>query len=220
MMLLICWWCFKRSTNVAGSGFFKLICINKAEWLRQKGLVCIMPAAMRTRIDVVNEYSDEYWMRQALSLAQRAQAEGEVPVGALLVLDNQVIGEGWNRPIGRHDPTAHAEIMALRQGGAVLQNYRLLNATLYVTLEPCVMCAGAMVHSRIRRLVYGAADEKTGAVGSLVDILRHPGMNHQVEIVSGVLAEECAATLSNFFRMRREQKKALKLAQRAGKDPQ
>ncbi|VEI74047.1 tRNA-specific adenosine deaminase [Serratia fonticola] len=117
MMLLICWWCFKRSTNVAGSGFFKLICINKAEWLRQKGLVCIMPAAMRTRIDVVNEYSDEYWMRQALSLAQRAQEEGEVPVGALLVLDNQVIGEGWNRPIGRHDPTAHAEIMALRQGG-------------------------------------------------------------------------------------------------------
>lgn len=179
-----------------------------------------MPAAMRTRIDVVNEYSDEYWMRQALSLAQRAQEEGEVPVGALLVQDNQVIGEGWNRPIGRHDPTAHAEIMALRQGGAVLQNYRLLNATLYVTLEPCVMCAGAMVHSRIRRLVYGAADEKTGAVGSLVDILRHPGMNHQVEIVSGVLAEECAATLSNFFRMRREQKKALKLAQRAGKDPQ
>lgn len=179
-----------------------------------------MPAAMRTRIDVVNEYSDEYWMRQALSLAQRAQEEGEVPVGALLVLDNQVIGEGWNRPIGRHDPTAHAEIMALRQGGAVLQNYRLLNATLYVTLEPCVMCAGAMVHSRIRRLVYGAADEKTGAVGSLVDILRHPGMNHQVEIVSGVLVEECAATLSNFFRMRREQKKALKLAQRAGKDPQ
>ncbi|WP_447888528.1 tRNA adenosine(34) deaminase TadA [Serratia fonticola] len=168
----------------------------------------------------MNEYSDEYWMRQALSLAQRAQEEGEVPVGALLVLDNHVIGEGWNRPIGRHDPTAHAEIMALRQGGAVLQNYRLLNATLYVTLEPCVMCAGAMVHSRIRRLVYGAADEKTGAVGSLVDILRHPGMNHQVEIVSGVLAEECAATLSNFFRMRREQKKALKLAQRAGKDPQ
>ncbi|WP_025119833.1 MULTISPECIES: tRNA adenosine(34) deaminase TadA [unclassified Serratia (in: enterobacteria)] len=168
----------------------------------------------------MNEYNDEYWMRQALSLALRAQEEGEVPVGALLVLDNQVIGEGWNRPIGRHDPTAHAEIMALRQGGAVLQNYRLLNATLYVTLEPCVMCAGAMVHSRIRRLVYGAADEKTGAVGSLVDILRHPGMNHQVEIVSGVLAEECAATLSNFFRMRRDQKKALKLAQRAGKDPQ
>ncbi|RZV02925.1 UNVERIFIED_ORG: tRNA-adenosine deaminase [Serratia quinivorans] len=166
----------------------------------------------------MTEYNDEYWMRQALQLALRAQEEGEVPVGALLVLDNQVIGEGWNRPIGRHDPTAHAEIMALRQGGSVLQNYRLLNATLYVTLEPCVMCAGAMVHSRIRRLVYGAPDVKTGAAGSLVDILRHPGMNHQVEILSGVLAEECAATLSKFFRMRREQQKALKLAQRAGLD--
>lgn len=168
----------------------------------------------------MNEYNDEYWMRQALNLAMRAQEEGEVPVGALLVLDNQVIGEGWNRPIGRHDPTAHAEIMALRQGGAVLQNYRLLNATLYVTLEPCVMCAGAMIHSRIRRLVYGATDEKTGAAGSLVDILRHPGMNHQIEIVSGVLAEECAATISNFFRLRREQKKALKQAQRIDKDPE
>ncbi|WON75902.1 tRNA adenosine(34) deaminase TadA [Serratia sp. UGAL515B_01] len=164
----------------------------------------------------MNEYNDEYWMRQALSLAKRAQEEGEVPVGALLVLNNQVIGEGWNRPIGRHDPTAHAEIMALRQGGSVLQNYRLLDATLYVTLEPCVMCAGAMIHSRISRLVYGAADEKTGAAGSLVDILRHPGMNHQVEIVSGVLAEECSTTLSNFFRLRREQKKALKLTQQTG----
>ncbi|AHG19071.1 tRNA adenosine deaminase [Chania multitudinisentens RB-25] len=168
----------------------------------------------------MNVYNDDYWMRQALSLALRAQEEGEVPVGALLVLDNQVIGEGWNRPIGRHDPTAHAEIMALRQGGTVLQNYRLLNATLYVTLEPCVMCAGAMIHSRIRRLVYGATDEKTGAAGSLVDILRHPGMNHQVEIVSGVLAEECAATLSHFFQLRREQKRALKLAQRGGNEPQ
>jgi tRNA(adenine34) deaminase len=165
----------------------------------------------------MTEYNDEYWMRQTLKLALRAQEEGEVPVGALLVLDNQVIGEGWNRPIGRHDPTAHAEIMALRQGGVVLQNYRLIDATLYVTLEPCVMCAGAMVHSRIRRLVYGAADEKTGAVGSLVDILRHPGMNHQIEITSGVLATDCAATLSNFFRLRREQQKALKLAQRAAK---
>ncbi|WP_435056107.1 tRNA adenosine(34) deaminase TadA [Yersinia nurmii] len=161
------------------------------------------------------EYNDEYWMRQALELAQRAQEEGEVPVGAVLVLDNQVIGVGWNRPIVHHDPTAHAEIMALRQGGQALQNYRLLNATLYVTLEPCVMCAGAMVHSRIRRLVYGANDVKTGAAGSLVDILRHPGMNHQVEITSGVLAEACSATLSTFFRQRREQQKALKLARRA-----
>ncbi len=105
--------------------------------------------------------------------------EGEVPVGAVLVHNNQVIGEGWNRPIGRHDPTAHAEIMALRQGGLVLQNYRLLDTTLYVTLEPCVMCSGAMVHSRIGTLVFGARDEKTGAAGSLMDVLGHPGMNHR-----------------------------------------
>lgn len=168
----------------------------------------------------MTEYNDEYWMRQALRLALRAQEEGEVPVGALLVLDNQVIGEGWNRPIGRHDPTAHAEIMALRQGGAVLQNYRLLNATLYVTLEPCVMCAGAMIHSRIGRLVYGAADMKTGAAGSLLDILRHPGMNHQLAITAGVLADDCAGMLSAFFRQRREQQKALKLARRADKGEQ
>lgn len=158
----------------------------------------------------MDEYNDEYWMRQALNLALRAQAENEVPVGALLVLDNQVIGEGWNRPIGQHDPTAHAEIMALRQGGKAIQNYRLLNATLYVTLEPCVMCAGAMIHSRIHRLVYGANDAKTGAAGSLVDILRHPGINHQVEIVSGILADDCAAMLSHFFLLRRAQKKLLK----------
>ncbi|RLM26331.1 tRNA adenosine(34) deaminase TadA [Brenneria alni] len=155
-------------------------------------------------------------MRHALMLARRAQDEGEVPVGAVLVWNNQVIGEGWNRPIGHHDPTAHAEIMALRQGGAVLQNYRLLDTTLYVTLEPCIMCAGAMIHSRIGRLVYGAADEKTGAAGSLVDILRHPGMNHQITIDSGILAVECSATLSAFFRQRREQHKAKR---DAGKRP-
>lgn len=161
---------------------------------------------------------DEYWMRYALKLAQRAQEEGEVPVGAVLVLNDNVIGEGWNRPIGHHDPTAHAEIMALRQGGSVLQNYRLLNATLYVTLEPCVMCAGAMVHSRIGRLVYGANDEKTGAAGSLIDILRHPGMNHQMQITSGVLASECAQTLSHFFRLRRAQHKALRAEEKAAKN--
>lgn len=164
------------------------------------------------------EYSDEYWMRRALTLALRAQEEGEVPVGAVLVLDNQVVGEGWNRPIRNNDPTAHAEIMALRQGGQSVQNYRLLDATLYVTLEPCVMCAGAMVHSRIRRLVYGANDIKTGAAGSLVDILRHPGMNHQIEVCAGILASECSHQLSTFFRQRREQQKALKHALRAAED--
>lgn len=157
---------------------------------------------------------DEYWMRHALDLARLAWEQGEVPVGAVLVQNARVIGEGWNRPIGQHDPTAHAEIMALRQGGKVLENYRLLDTTLYVTLEPCVMCAGAMVHSRISRLVYGAHDIKSGAAGSLLDVLGHPGMNHQVELESGVLAEECAAMLSDFFRMRREQKKALRQAQR------
>jgi len=157
---------------------------------------------------------DEYWMRHALALARVAWEQGEVPVGAVLVRNDQVIGEGWNRPIGQHDPTAHAEIMALRQGGKILENYRLLDTTLYVTLEPCVMCAGAMVHSRITRLVFGANDMKSGAAGSLVDVLGHPGMNHQVELHSGVLADECAAMLSDFFRMRREQKKALRQAQR------
>ena len=156
------------------------------------------------------ELNHEYWMRHALQLAKRAWDEGEVPVGAVLVHNNQVIGEGWNRPIGRHDPTAHAEIMALRQGGLVLQNYRLLDTTLYVTLEPCVMCSGAMVHSRIGTLVFGARDEKTGAAGSLMDVLRHPGMNHQVQIIDGVLAPECSGLLSDFFRMRRQQKKQQK----------
>ena len=156
----------------------------------------------------MTDNNDEFWMRHALQLAQRAWDEGEVPVGAVLVHEGRVIGEGWNRPIGHHDPTAHAEMMAIRQGGKVIENYRLLDTTLYVTLEPCVMCAGAMVHGRIGRLVFGARDAKTGAAGSLLDVLRHPGMNHQVQIEQGVLAEECAALLSDFFRQRRAEKKA------------
>lgn len=164
------------------------------------------------------EFSHEYWMRRALALAQRAREEGEVPVGAVLVQDNQAIGEGWNRPIGCNDPTAHAEIMALRQGGLVLNNYRLLNTTLYVTLEPCVMCAGAMVHGRIGTLVFGARDAKTGAAGSLIDVLAHPGMNHQVTVVEGVLAPACSALLSDFFRARRRERKALKAAGLKHKD--
>ncbi|AWH90110.1 tRNA adenosine(34) deaminase TadA [Limnobaculum parvum] len=159
----------------------------------------------------MTHYSDEDWMRYALELAERADSEGEIPVGAVLVQDNRVIAEGWNRPIGTHNPTAHAEIMVLQQGGLVLQNYRLLNTTLYVTLEPCVMCAGAMVHSRIQRVVYGASDLKTGAAGSLMDILGHPGMNHHVEVTAGILAEECSARLSDFFKRRREQIKLQKM---------
>lgn len=156
----------------------------------------------------MTDNNDEFWMRHALQLAQRAWDEGEVPVGAVLVHEGRVIGEGWNRPIGHHDPTAHAEMMAIRQGGKVIENYRLLDTTLYVTLEPCVMCAGAMVHGRIGRLVFGARDAKTGAAGSLLDVLRHPGMNHQVQIEQGILAEDCAALLSDFFRQRRAEKKA------------
>ncbi|WFQ79811.1 MULTISPECIES: tRNA adenosine(34) deaminase TadA [Xenorhabdus] len=159
---------------------------------------------------MTKNFNDEYWMRRAIGLAMQAQAKGEIPVGAVLVADNKVIAEGFNHPITDHDPTAHAEIIALRRGGRQLQNYRLLNTTLYVTLEPCIMCAGAMVHSRIQRLVYGASDMKTGAAGSLIDILRHPGMNHQIDITGGVLAEECATMLSAFFKQRREQHKALK----------
>lgn len=160
----------------------------------------------------MSERSDEIWMRHALMLAGRAEAEGEVPVGAVLVLNGAIIGEGWNRSIGHHDPTAHAEIMALRQGGQQAGNYRLLKATLYVTLEPCVMCAGAMSHARIGRLVFGARDEKTGAAGSLMDVLGHPGMNHRIELTGDVLAQVCATQLSDFFRRRRAQQKAQRQA--------
>lgn len=162
-----------------------------------------------------NERGDEFWMRHAIGLAERAEAEGEVPVGAVLVLDGEVIGEGWNRSIGHHDPTAHAEIMALRQGGGALGNYRLLEAVLYVTLEPCVMCAGAMIHARIGRVVFGARDLKTGAAGSLLDVLGHAGMNHRIAVTAEVLAAACASQLSDFFRRRRAQHKAQRLAQKA-----
>ena len=166
-----------------------------------------MPPAFRLEYQPLSnpEHTHEYWMRHALALAQRAWEEGEVPVGAVLVHNNQVIGEGWNRPIGRHDPTAHAEIMALRQGGLVLQNYRLLDTTLYVTLEPCVMCSGAMVHSRIGTLVFGARDEKTGAAGSLMDVLGHPGMNHQVKTIGGGLATERSGVVKCLFPKLRQQ---------------
>ena len=162
----------------------------------------------------MTDKNDEYWMRYAMTLATRAQENNEVPVGAVLVQGGEVIAEGWNHPIGDHDPTAHAEMMALRNGGKALENYRLLDTTLYVTLEPCTMCAGAMIHSRISRLVYGARDAKTGAAGSLLDILHHPGMNHRIVVEGGVLAEAWANQLSEFFRQRRAQKKALRQTQR------
>lgn len=147
--------------------------------------------------------NDEEWVRYAMMLAECAEAEGEVPVGAVLVLHGKIIGEGWNRSIGHHDPTAHAEVIALRQGGQRVGNYRLLDAVLYVTLEPCVMCAGAMIHARISCLVFGTRDEKTGSAGSLMDVFGHPGVNHRIVLTGGVLAQECSAQLSSFFHRRR-----------------
>ena len=146
---------------------------------------------------------DEHWIRHALKLAERAQEEGEVPVGAVLVLNDEIIGAGWNRPIAAHDPTAHAEIMALRAGAEKVGNYRLNDTTLYVTLEPCVMCAGAMVHARIKRLVFGASDPKAGAINSVFNILDSARLNHRVEYVGGILSDECGGMLSRFFEARR-----------------
>jgi tRNA(adenine34) deaminase len=148
--------------------------------------------------------SDEVWMRQALDLAQQAAEQGEVPVGALLVSDGVVIGTGWNQPIAAHDPTAHAEIMALRSAAQQIGNYRLTGSTLYVTLEPCVMCAGAIIHARVARVVFGAADPKTGAAGSVFDTLLSPLHNHRVEVTGGVLAEQCGMLLKTFFQARRQ----------------
>ncbi|HHF4046537.1 TPA: tRNA adenosine(34) deaminase TadA [Haemophilus influenzae] len=151
---------------------------------------------------------DEKMMRHALELANKAEALGEIPVGAVLVDDSgNIIGEGWNLSIVQNDPTAHAEIIALRNGAKNMQNYRLLNTTLYVTLEPCTMCAGAILHSRIKRLVFGASDYKTGAIGSRFHFFDDYKMNHTLEITSGVLAEDCSQKLSTFFQKRREEKK-------------
>ncbi len=150
-------------------------------------------------------HSDELWMQEALREAQRALALGEVPVGAIVVREDHIVGRGCNRPISSNDPTAHAEILALREAGENIGNYRLLDCDLYVTVEPCVMCAGAITHARIRRLIYGAEDAKAGAVHSLVQLLNHPKLNHQVEVTSGVLAARCMDLLQAFFRERRNQ---------------
>lgn len=147
--------------------------------------------------------SDVDYMQRALALARAAAAQGEVPVGALVVRGSEIIGEGANRPIGQHDPSAHAEIEALRAAGRALGDYRLTGATLYVTLEPCIMCASAIVHARIDRVVFGAWDPKAGAAGSIADVFAIPQLNHRVDVFGGVLAEECATLLSEFFRARR-----------------
>jgi tRNA(adenine34) deaminase len=146
---------------------------------------------------------DASFMARALQLAQMAEAAGEVPVGAVIVKDGAIVGEGWNRPISTNDPTAHAEIIAMRDAAQRLSTYRLLNTTLYVTLEPCPMCAGAMVHARVKKLVYGAVDPRAGAAGTVFNIVNHPSLNHRLESAGGVLAVECGAVLREFFVARR-----------------
>jgi tRNA(adenine34) deaminase len=147
--------------------------------------------------------SDELWMEEALRCARRALEAGEVPVGAVVVHDGSIVGRGWNRNISDSDPTAHAEIIALREAGAAVGNHRLEACELFVTIEPCAMCAGAMVHARVKRLIYGADDPKAGAVHSVMQVLDHPQLNHNVEVRSGVLAGRCAEMLQAFFRNRR-----------------
>jgi tRNA(adenine34) deaminase len=146
---------------------------------------------------------DIKWMQRAIELAKQGSQEGEVPVGAVIVKDDKFVGEGWNQPIGKHDPSAHAEIVALRTAGETIENYRLLNTTLYVTLEPCVMCAGAIIHARVGRVVYGATDPKAGAAGSVVDIFANEILNHHVQVEGGVLAAQCGQLLTEFFKAKR-----------------
>lgn len=150
---------------------------------------------------------DEYFMQQALLQAQQAYACGEVPVGAVVVKDHQIIGVGYNRPIANHDPTAHAEVMAMRAAAEKLGNYRLPGCSLYVTLEPCLMCSGAIMHARIERVIYGANDFKTGVCGSVIHVFEEQRLNHHAEVIGGVLAEDCVQLLKQFFAERRQQAK-------------
>ena len=151
--------------------------------------------------------SDEDWMRHALTLANKAAELDEVPVGAVLVKDDQLLAEGWNQPISHNDPTAHAEIMAIRKASRIIENYRLPDSTLYVTIEPCSMCAGAIIHARISRVVFGAFEPRAGAAGSVINLLQNEQFNHQVEITSGLLAEECGQILKDFFAQKRRARK-------------
>ncbi len=162
--------------------------------------------------------SDLDFMQKALALAQEAAAQGEVPVGALVVLDGQVIGRGFNQPIGRHDPTAHAEIMALRDAAMTMGNYRLPGCTLYVTVEPCVMCAGAIQHARVARVVYGTSEPKTGGCGSVLDLFAEPRLNHHAEVEGGLLAEESASLIGAFFQRRRAEARDQRAARKIDAD--
>jgi tRNA(adenine34) deaminase len=152
------------------------------------------------------EGSDELFMGEALRAAQRALEAGEVPVGAVVVCDGKIVGRGGNRNLTDSDPTAHAEIVALRDAGATISNHRLEGCELFATIEPCAMCAGALVHARLKRLVYGADDPKSGAIRSVMQVVNHPGLNHRMEVTAGVLAGRCAELLQSFFRLRREEK--------------
>lgn len=154
---------------------------------------------------------DQKWMQHALHLAQKARDHMEVPVGAVLIKGEEVIGEGWNQPIAKHDPSAHAEIVTLRKGGEFLQNYRMVDTTLYVTLEPCIMCMGAILQARIKRLVFGALDPKAGAVISVFSLANCEKLNHHIQYQGGVLADECGKLLTDFFKMRRNNNKAKQL---------
>ena len=166
--------------------------------------------APTTKSTSMSIHEHEYFMTQALEQAQMAEQIGEIPVGAVVVLNNQVIGRGYNRSIIDNDPSAHAEMLAIRHAANKLGNYRLLNASIYVTLEPCGMCAGLLVHSRLKTLVFGASDNKTGCAGSIMNLVQHETLNHKLEVISGVMGEVCSTRLSAFFSERRKQIKALK----------
>ena len=147
--------------------------------------------------------TDAAWMEEALRLATQAEAAGEVPVGAIVVCDEKIVGRGFNRNRADNDPSAHAEMIALRQAGRAIGNHRLEGCTLFATIEPCAMCAGALVHARVRRLVYGASDPKAGAVHSVMQVVNHPKLNHQMEVTGGLMADTCGALLQKFFQSRR-----------------
>jgi tRNA(adenine34) deaminase len=164
--------------------------------------------AMRNSASADGLSNDELWMEEALRSAQRAFEAGEVPIGAVVVCQNEIVGRGWNSNLTNSDPTAHAEMMALRDAGKNVGNHRLSDCELFATIEPCAMCAGALVHARIKRLIYGADDAKAGAVHSVMQVLNHPKLNHQMEVRGGVLASRCANLLQEFFRQRRVEKKS------------
>src|ERR1700688_1815773 len=165
---------------------------------------CVEPPVPTTNDQRLTTAPDELWMEEALRAAQRALEAGEVPVGAVVVCEGRIVGRGWNRNITDSDPAAHAEIVALREAGAAVGNHRLADCDLFATIEPCPMCAGALVHARIKRLVYGADDPKAGAVQSVVQVLNHPQLNHRMQVRSGVLAGRCAELLQTFFESRRQ----------------